>query len=65
MESHLHWRYPFHKNPLVLRKIAEFEADKEIENSSIGSKTTDFYKQNPVCYGYCIKSDLTDVLQSG
>ena len=39
-ESHLHWRKHFHKNPLYFRVYANFEADKETDNSSVGNKTT-------------------------
>ena len=64
-ESHLHWKNHFHKNPLYFRIYADFEADNEKDNSSIGSKTTNFYKQNPILNGYRIVSELRDVLQSG
>ena len=50
-ESHLYWKNHIHKNPYFFRIIADFEADKKIEFSSIGNKTTDFYKQNPVLNG--------------
>ena len=30
---------------------ADVEADKEINNSSIGNKTTNFFYLNPVCNG--------------
>ena len=49
-ESHLCWKYHFHKNPLYFRKYADFEADNEIYNSRIGNKTTFIYKQEPVQY---------------
>ena len=64
-ESHFYWKKHFHKNPLYCRIIADFEADNEIEKSSVGSKTTNFYKQNPVLNGYYIISELEDVLESG
>ena len=41
------------------------EADNEKDNSSIGNKTTNIYKQNPVLNGYRIESELNDFLQSG
>ena len=47
-ESHLHWKKHFHKNLLSFRIYADFEADNEEDNSSIGIKTTIFYKQNPI-----------------
>ena len=64
-ESHLHWKKHFHKNPLYFRIYAGFEADNEKDNSSIGNKTTNIYKQNPVLNGYHIESELEDVLKSG
>ena len=64
-ESHLHWKNHFHKNPLYFRIYADFEADNEKDNSCIGNKTTDIYKQNPVLKGYYIISELDDVLKSG
>ena len=39
-ESHVHWKKHFHKNPLYFRIYADFEADNEKGNSSIGNKTT-------------------------
>ena len=65
-ESHLYWEKHFHhKNPLFFRIIADFEADNEKDNSKIGNKTTNIYKQNPVLDGYYIISELEDVLESG
>ena len=34
-ESHLYWEKHFQKNPSFFRIIADFEADSEIDNSSI------------------------------
>ena len=65
LESHVHWKNHFHKNPLYFRIYADFEADHEDEKSSVGNKTTNIYKQNPVCNGYRIVSELQDVLKSG
>ena len=39
-ESHLHWKKHFQKNPLYFRIYADFEADKEKDNSIVGIKTT-------------------------
>ena len=65
-ESHLHWKKKhYHKNPLYFRIYADFEADNEKDISSIGNKTTNIYKQNPVLNGYHIISELEDVLKSG
>ena len=44
-ESHLQWKRHFHKNSLYFRIYADFEADDEIENSSIGIKTTNICEQ--------------------
>ena len=64
-ESHLHWKDHFHKNPLYFRIYVDFEADKETDNSSIGNKRTNIYKQNPVLNGYYMESELDDILKSG
>ena len=64
-ESHLYWKKHFHKNPLYLRIIADFEADNEKDDYKIGNKTTNIYKQKPVLNGYNIISELNDVLKSG
>ena len=61
-KSHLHWGKHFHKNPLYFRIYADFEADNEKDNSIIGNKTTNIYKQNPVINGYHILSELEDIL---
>ena len=50
-ESHMQWKKYFHKNPLYFRIYADFKADNEIVNSSIGNKTTNNYKQNPILNG--------------
>ena len=63
-DSRRHWKQHFHKNPLYFRIYADFEADNEKDNSIIGNKTTNFYKQNPVLNGYHIVSQLEDVLKS-
>ena len=55
----------FHKNPLYFRIIADFEADNEVDGSSVGNKTTNLSKQNPVVNGYYIIPELADVLKSG
>ena len=64
-EPHLHRKNHFHKNALYFRLYADFEADNEIDNSSIGNKSTSIYKQNPVLKGYQIESELENVLKSG
>ena len=63
-KSHLHWEKHFHKNPLYFRIFADFEADNEKDNTCIGNKTTNIYKQNPVLNGYRIVSELENVLKS-
>ena len=64
-ESPLHWKDHFHKNPIYFRIYADFEADNEKDNSSVGNKTTKIYKQKPVLNGYLIETELEDVLKSG
>ena len=44
---------------------ADFRADNEKDNSSIGNKTSNIYKQNPVLNGYHIEYELKEVLKSG
>ena len=63
-ESNPNWKKHFYRNPLYFRIYADFEADNEIENCRIGNKTTNIYKQNPICNGYEILSELEDVLKS-
>ena len=63
-ESHIYWKNFFHKNPSYFKIYADFEADNEKDNSSVGNKTTNNYKQNPALYGYHIISELDDVLKS-
>ena len=63
-ESHPLWKKHFQKSN-KFGIYADFEADKEKDNSSIGNKTTSSYKQNPVLNGYHIISELEDVLKSG
>ena len=63
-ESHLHWKCLFDKNPLYFTIYADFEADNEKDNSSVGNKTTNIYKQNPVLNDYRIEPELEDVLKS-
>ena len=64
-ESHFYWKKHFHKNPLYFRIYSNFEADNEKDNSKIGNKTTNIYKQKPVLNGYYTISELNDVLESG
>ena len=63
-ESHLSWKKHFHKNPLLFRIYADFKADNQKDTSSVGNKTTNFYKQTPVLNGYHIVSELEDALES-
>ena len=63
-ESHFNWKKHFHKNPIYFRIYADFEADNEKDNSIIGNKTTNIYKQNPILNGYHIVSELEDFLKS-
>ena len=49
IESHRHRKKQVHKNSLYFRKIADFEADNEIDISSKRNETNNIYKQNSVC----------------
>ena len=53
-----------HKNLIFFRNSADFEAHDEIDNFSIGNKTTSNLKQNPVCNGYYKISESNDVLKN-
>ena len=64
-EPHIYWKKPFHKNPSNFRITADFEADIEKDNSRVGNKTSNIYKQIPVLNGFYILSELEDVLESG
>ena len=63
--SHIYWKKYFQKNKLYFRIYADFEADNKKEYTNIGDKTTNIYKQEPVCNGYYIVSELEDILKSG
>ena len=63
-ESHIQWKERFRRNPLYFRIYADFEADNEIDNSSLGNKTTKIYRQKPILNGYHIVSELEDVLKN-
>ena len=64
-ELHLDWKKHFHRNSINLVIYADFEAVNEKGISSIGKKTTNTYKQNPVINGYHILSDLEVDLKNG
>ena len=64
-DSHLRWKEHFHESLLYFRIYADFEADNENGNSSIGNKTTNIFKQNPVLKCYRIISEFEDVLKTG
>ena len=53
------------QNLFYFRIYANFEADKEIDNSSQDNKTTKKYGQNPVCNYYCRLSELNNISQNG
>ena len=64
-ETHLYWKNHFQKNPSCFWIIADFESVNEIDNSSIGNKIINLYKQNAVFNGYYIVSELDDFLKMG
>ena len=63
-DSHLHWKKHFHKNPLYFRIYADFKDDNVKDDSSLGNKTINIYRQNPLLNGYHLISKLEDVLKS-
>ena len=65
IDSHLYWKIQFHKSPLCFRIFADFEADNEDVNTSIGNETTISYKQKFVCRGCYLVSELDGVWKSG
>ena len=64
-EIQLMWKKHFHKIPLYFRIYGDFECNNKIEGSHIGNKTTNIFKQNTMCNGFFIVSELENVLQSG
>ena len=50
-ESHILWEEHFHKNPICFRIYAVFEAANKYDNYSIGNKTTNVFKKNPILNG--------------
>ena len=58
-------RKDFHQNPLFVRIFAHFETDKEIDNCSIGNKTTNIFKQNSKFNGHYIVYELNIISKSG
>ena len=55
----------FIKFHYILEYMQILNVIMKLDNSNMGNKTTNIYKQNPVCNGYYIVSELNDVLQSG
>ena len=55
----------FHKNPFYLRIYADFKADNEFDNTHMGNKTTNLYKQNPILNGHHIIFEVEDFVKSG
>ena len=64
-EVETYWKKYSHRNPILFRKYADFEADIEIDFSNKGNKITILLNQIPVCNGYYKVSELDDALQSG
>ena len=64
-ESHLLRKNRFHKNPIFFKIFADFETVNEIDKTSIGEKTTNFFEKNQVLDGYNIVSESNDVLKTG
>ena len=62
---YIYWKNFFDKLLSFFRIYADFEADNENDNSSIGKRTTNIFKQNPILNGHHIISELEDVLKNG
>ena len=62
IESHLHLKNHFLKNPVFFRTFAIFEAVIEIGISFISQNTNNFHKINPVYIGSYIASEIIDIL---
>ena len=65
LDKQLNWKKHYQKITLSFRIYADFECNNSPVESNVGLHTTNIYKQNPVCNGYYIVSDLHSVLQSG
>ena len=50
---------------MYFRIYEDFDADIKTDTSSKGNKKNNIYKQNPVCSGYYIMSEINDVSKSG
>ena len=57
-DSHLPRKIHFHKNPIYRRIYADSEGDDEIDCSSIGNRTINIHRQNPILNGYHNESEL-------
>ena len=65
LDKQLNWKKHYQKIPLYFRIYADFECNNSPVESNVGLHTTNIYKQNLVCNGYYIVSNLPSVLQSG
>ena len=61
LDKQLNWKKHYQKIPLYFRIYADFECNNSPVESNVGLHTTNIYKQNPVCNGYYIVSDLPSV----
>ena len=64
LDKQLNWKQHYQKIPLYFRIYADFECNNSPVESNVGLHTINIYKQNPVCNGYYILSDLPSILQS-
>ena len=60
-DFHIFKKDHFQENPIFFRIIADLEAVNGIDNSNIGTKTTNIYTQNPVLNGHYKISELENV----
>ena len=58
LDKQLNWKKHYQKISLYFRIYADFECNNSPVESNVGPQTTNIYKQNPVCNGYYIVSDL-------
>ena len=59
------WKKHFHKFPLYFRIYGDFDCNNSTALPHIVIKTTLIFRQNPICNGFYIVSELNNVLQSG
>ena len=64
IDTNIKWKNHNQKVPSYFKINADFKCINEKDNSTIGEKSTNIFKQNPVCSEYYIVSDLPEVLRN-